>query len=528
MRRRALIGAIVASAMSALMGLGGVSYAEENVLRYVPATDLPTLDPSQTTATVVGDYGYLVFDTLFAMNSKLQPQPQMVDTFTVSDDKLTYTFTLRDGLKWHDGAPVKAEDCVASLNRFFKKDGQGTSLKDSMESLTAVDDKTFVMKLKQPYGLVLDTLAKINQVVPFMYPKRLAESDPEKPFADPIGSGPFKFDKASWKPGSQIVFVKNPDYVPRKEPQDLLSGGKVAKVDRIEWKIFSDNQTAVNALIAGEVDMMEQPASDSRSILRGTKGMVVEAREPGGWTIVIRFNSLNAPFNDAKARRAVAMIINQSEYLKTVAGPNEGKVCKSVFTCNSPYTSDIGTEAIGSGDVEKAKQLLKEAGYNGEKIVLLQPTDEVAINGFALVAAQELRSIGINVELAPSDWPTLVQRRSKKVPVSEGGWNIFITTSPPSSLATPAVNLPGISSCDTAWAGWPCDEKIEAVRKEFTLTADPAKRKELADAFQQRVLELATWVPGGQFLDFAAWRDVVTDVVIGPMSPLYGVSKKTP
>ena len=525
MPKRNFFAAALAVAFLAGTALAGPAFAQESVLKFVPSSDLPTLDPSQTTAKITGNMGFLVFDTLFAMDSNLVPRPQMVDNYTVSDDGLVYTFVLRDGLSWHDGTPVTAEDCVASLERFFAKDGMGATLKASTESLVAVDDKTFVLTLNAPYGLVLDVLAKVDQPIPFMYPKSLIGEDPNIPFTVPVGSGPYIYNAAESKPGIQLVFDRNEAYVPRSEPQDMLSGGKVAGTDRIVWTFIADRQTAANALMAGEVDFVEGPPADMLPILRADSNLEVAARDPRGELIVLRFNSLNPPFDNAKARQAFAMVVDQESYLQAAVAPGEGKECRSIYTCDSPYSTDVGTELIGSGDVEAARKLVEESGYGGEPIVLLQPTDLPTVNNFALIAAQELRSIGFNVELAASDWASIIQRRAKTEPQSEGGWNMFITTASGGLLDTPISNLPGKTNCEAAWAGWPCDEEAEAIKARFALTSDPAERHKIADEFQKRVYELMTFVPGGQYQLFDAWNVNVDNVVIGAASPLYGVTK---
>src|SRR5262249_26325570 len=159
----------------------------------------------------------------------------------------TYTFTLRDGLKWHDGQPVTPEDCIASIKRWGAKDSMAQKLLGFVASLDPVDAKTFKLVLKEPYGLVLETLGKPSSNVPFMMPKRVAETDPNSQIGDFIGSGPFIFKKDEWKPGDKTVYVKNPDYKPRSEAPSWLAGGKVAKVDRVEWLAIPDHQTAINA-----------------------------------------------------------------------------------------------------------------------------------------------------------------------------------------------------------------------------------------------------------------------------------------
>src|SRR3954453_14164008 len=210
-------------------------------------SDLRITDPIMTTAYITRDHGYMIYDTLLATDANFKIQPQMAD-WKISDDNLTYTFTLRDGLKWHDGTPVTAEDCLASLKRWSKVDGMGQKLMDFTASLEATDAKTITLKLKEPYGLVLDSIGKPSSRVAFMMPKRPPETPPDKQIPEQIGSGHFKFVQSEFQPGVKAVYVKNTDYAPRKEPSSWTSGGKVVKVDRVEWITMPDSQTAVNSL----------------------------------------------------------------------------------------------------------------------------------------------------------------------------------------------------------------------------------------------------------------------------------------
>ena len=264
-----------AIALSAVLAMPALA-AGPKTITAVMHSDLRVTDPIITTAYITRDHGYMVYDTLLATDSNFKIQPQMAD-WKVSDDKLTYTFTLRDGLKWHDGAPVTAEDCVASLQRWGKRDGMGQKLMNFVASIEATDAKTITLKLKEPYGLVLESIGKPSSVVPFMMPKRIAETPADKAIPEQIGSGPFKFVAAEFQPGVKAVYEKNKDYVPRKEPPSWASGGKVVKVDRVEWITMADAQTAVNALQSGDIDFMENPSFDILPVLAGNKDLKVEA-----------------------------------------------------------------------------------------------------------------------------------------------------------------------------------------------------------------------------------------------------------
>ena len=196
----------------------------DSVLRIVPHADLKNIDPIWTTAYITRNHGYMVYDTLFALDENLEVQPQMVADWSVSADGLTYRFGLRDGLAWHDGAPVTAADCVASIKRWSARDGMGQKLADATQDLRVIDDATFELELTAPYGLVLQSLGKISSNVPFMMPERHAETDPFEQIPEIVGSGPFIFVKEEWVPGAKVVYVKNPAYVPRSEPPSFAAG----------------------------------------------------------------------------------------------------------------------------------------------------------------------------------------------------------------------------------------------------------------------------------------------------------------
>ena len=515
--------------LSALMALfaAALPARAETVLRVVPHADLKNLDPIWTTAYITRNHGYMVYDTLFAVDENLKVQPQMVDAWEVSDDGLTYTFTLREGMTWHDGAPVTAEDCIASIERWGKRDGMGQKLMDFVEAMEASDDLTFTMKLKEPYGLVVDSLGKISSNVPFMMPKRLAETDAFEQVPEIVGSGPFKFVKDEWVPGSKVVYVKNEAYVPRNEPASGAAGGKVVKVDRVEWIYIPDPATAMNALINGEVDLWETPAVDMVPILKTNEDIKIEIIDPLGTQGWLRPNHLHPPFDNPKARQALLWAANQEEYLQAIVGdPALYKVCPAYFICGTPNETDIGTEALAAIDKEKAKELLKEAGYNGEKIILMQPTDIPVLNNASLVTAQMLRDIGMDVEVQAMDWSTLTSRRAEQKSPADGGWNIFHTYSTGADVTSPIANI-GISGGGTekAWFGWPTDAKTEELRDAYSRAGTDEEKKKIVEELQSRLFEVVPYVNYGQWFQPLAWRKDLSGVLVSPVPFFWNISK---
>ena len=520
--------AVVALVLS-LAPAAGRAEAPLKTLRFIPQADLRSIDPIWTTAYVTRNFAYLVFDTLFSLDKDFKPQPQMVDRWTASDDKLTYKFTLRDGLKWHDGQPVRAADCVASIERWGKRDPLGQKLIEAIGQIQAVDDRNFTISLKSPFPLILDALGKPSSNVPFMMPERFAKTDAYQQNSEAIGSGPFKFVKEEWVPGNKVVFVKNTDYLPREEAPSFAAGGKVAKVDRVEWLYIPDTTTAAAALNAGEADWYEQPPADLVPVFAANKDITVATVDPLGNHGVLRFNQLQPPFDNFKLREAVLNLVDQKDYMGAAAGdPKYWKTCAALFGCGTPFETNAGADALLKGpNPAKAKELIKEAGYKGEKIVLLSATDQPIVHGQALVTLDALRKAGFNVELQANDWGTLITRRTSKEPVEKNGWSIFHTWTSAPDFFSPAVNNLVRAGGDKAWFGWPTDDKIEALVDAWFKAPDLAAQKRLvADIQIEAYANNVPYVPTGQFVVPTAYRNNLDGIIIAPVVFLWNVEKK--
>ncbi|MCC8980791.1 ABC transporter substrate-binding protein [Bradyrhizobium acaciae] len=497
--------------------------AADKTITAVMHSDLRVIDPILTTAYITRDHGYMVYDTLVATDSNFKIQPQMAD-WKVSDDKLTYTFTLRDGLKWHDGTPVTAEDCVASLKRWAKVDGMGQKLMDFTASLEATDAKTITLKLKEPYGLVLDSIGKPSSRVAFMMPKRLAETPPDKPIPEQIGSGPFKFVQAEFQPGVKAVYVKNKDYVPRKEPASWTAGGKVVKVDRVEWVTMADAQTAMNALQSGDIDFLENPSFDTLSILEGDKDLKVDTLNKFGFQTLGRMNFLYPPFDNIKVRQAALMAINQKQVLDALVGnPKYYKTCVAFFICDTPFASEVGGEMLlKGGDMAAAKKALAESGYDGTPVVIMAPGDVTTLKAQPVVVAQQLRDAGFKVDLQATDWQTVVTRRASQKAPKDGGWNMFFTNWVSADVSNPIANLSiGGQGKNGGWFGWADDPKIEQLKDAFVRAPSLDEQKKIASDIQKEAYEQVIYIPLGQYQGPSAWRKSLSGVLDGPATPIF-------
>jgi peptide/nickel transport system substrate-binding protein len=521
---------VAALAVAASVGgmFGGIS-AEAQTIKAVMHSDVKILDPIWTTAYIQRNFGYMVWDTLFAMDEKFEVKPQMVDKYDVSADKLTWTFTLRDGLLWSDGKPVTSDDCIASIKRWAAKDSMGQKMMGSVAGFEKVDDKTFKMKMKEPYGLVLQSLGKPSSNVPFMMPKQTAETDPNTQIKveDVIGSGPFIFVANEWKPGEKVVFIKNTKYKPRAEPPSGLAGGKVVKVDRVEWIAMPDSQTQIAALQNGEIDMIEQPSTDLLPLLLKDKNVKLVEFNPLGNQYVMRFNQAFKPFDNAKIRHAVMVAFGQEDFLKaTIGDPKYYKVCKPVFICGTPLASDEGMADVLNQNSAKAKELLKEAGYDGTPVVLLQSTDLQVLTNLAPVAKQQLEAAGFKVDMQSSDWQSVVSRRAKKDTPDKGGWNLMLTSWVAADILNPVMAGFFNASCDKAMFGWPCDPQIEKMRDAFSKESDPAKQKQIAIDLQKYWVEHPTHVNLGQWYQPAVQRTSLDGMMTAPVPVFWNMTKK--
>jgi peptide/nickel transport system substrate-binding protein len=511
-----------------VLGLLAPAAAGAQTLKVAMGSDVKILDPIWSTAYIQRDFGYMVWDVLFALDDKLAVKPQMVETWEVSPDQLTWTFTLRDN-KWSNGQPVTSDDCIASIKRWAARDSLGQRMMAVVAGFEAVDARTFRMTMKEPYGLVLASLGKTSSSAPFMMPKKTAETPPTAQIKveDVIGSGPFVFKADEWKPGEKVVFTRNAMSIPRNGPPSGLAGGKVAKVDRVEWIWIPDPQTQVNALQNGEIDVIQAPPHDLLPLLAKDKSVKLFDSNPLGSQYEFRFNTLLKPFDNPKVRHAAMVAFGQEEFLKaTIGDPKYYKICKAPFVCGTPLGSDDGMQDVLNQNPVRAKELLKEAGYDGTPVVLLQATDVAAMANLAPVAKAQLEAAGFKVDIQPMDWQTLVARRTRKDPTDKGGWNALFTYSGAADILNPvAANLFN-ASCEKATYGWPCDAEIERLRNAFANETDPSKQRQIAMALQKHWVEAPTFVPLGQLYQPSALRTTIDGMLPAPATVFWNVTKK--
>lgn len=461
--------------------------------------DTSVYDPVVSGAWSTYHHAGLVYDTLFAVDMQRRSQPQMVDKYGVSDDRLTWTFELRDGLRFHDGTEVTTADVIPSIRRFTASGGSllgGAALIERVKDISAKDEKSFVIQFKEPFALVPDVLARNCYIMR----KKEAETDPKQKIDAVVGSGPFKFNLNEVRPGVQYVYDRNPDYVPRKEAPDGMAGGKVVKLDRVLVSVITDQQTGVAAVQAGELDIFEAPPPDLVDQLSQDNNLKVDVIYPGGFVGYVRFNFLQPPFDNAKCCQAMLHIVKQIDYLKAnFANSKYYRTCTAFLGCGTEFENDANTEWFKTApDYNQAKQLLKEGGYDGRPVVLLAGQDYFFSKNSGEILAAEMRKAGINVQIAAIDWAAINARVMSKAPADQGGWNLYVVASPTPDVISP-LTLRFAANGEKGAFGWPTNAKYESLRAKWADAATIEERKKLAREMQEiawnfvPLLQLGAW-----------------------------------
>ena len=517
MKRRQFLATASAIAVAAPYVARAQSAAK--ILKFIPESDVTVLDPVWTTATVTHHHGYAVFDTLYGQDDSFAMQLQMLAGQSVENDGKLWRLTLRDGLKFHDGTKVLARDAVASIKRFAARDAFGRALMDATDELSAASDKEIQFRLKQPFPLLPNALGKSGTAMPAIMPERLASTDPNKAITEMVGSGPYRYNAAARVVGASVIYDKFADYIPRADGTPSFSAGpKIAYYDRIEWHIIPDSGTAASAIINNEVDWWQQPDADLLAKLRAQNFLTVAPMDPAGATAVMRFNHLYPPFNNPAIRRALLGAINQDDYMLASAGEDRSiwKDHVGVFSPDTPMANQAGIEVLtGKRDLDAVARAIKQAGYNGDKIVVLGATDQNYQYAQTLVGVDMLKRVGFNVDFISTDWGTVVQRRANKSPPDKGGWNIFFTSLNGTNNFDPASHLGIRGNGDGAWFGWPTAPRLEELRRDWFAARDLDEQKRVCIEIQKQFWIDVPYIPLGTIYQPTVYNRKITGVRSG-------------
>ena len=522
MKRRAFIAGAAATALARPAIAGGTTS-----LQFVPQANLTSLDPVWTAATVSRNFALMVYETLYGRDINYVPQPQMVEGHVIDDDGKRWTMRLRDGLLFHDGTPVLARDCVASLQRWLKRDLAATIFAPRVAAIEAPDDRTLVWRLHKPFPTLPAFLSKA-QPQPVIVPARLAATDPYTQLTEIVGCGPFRFMADEYVSGSHAAFARFERYAPRQEPPSYAAGGHHVKLDRVEWRIIPDPATAANALTTGEVDWLELPQPDLVPMLKRQSGVNTGLLDIYGTVGHLRPNHIQGPTANAGVRRAMVAAINQQDEMIATMGedPAMWRVPMGYFVPRSKSANAAGMEAVTRRrSADEIKAMLDQAGYAAERIVFLHPTDQLAYNALSTVAVDSFRKVGLNIDDQLVDWGTILQRRNSKAPLDKGGWSMFPGGAPGGDLVDPLIEGIVRSNGAQAWVGWPDDPHLEAVYEAWIDATADTERRALEREYQAAAFNSVPTIPLGQYLPQAAWRSNVTGLLQGSAPVFWGVEK---
>ncbi len=526
-RRSVLAGLAAGSSLLALPRLG--RGAERLVLKFIPQADLAILDPIWTTAYVTRNHGLMVFDTLFGIDGQFRPRLQMLESASEEENGRLWRLRLREGLWFHDGEPVRAADCIASITRWGARDAFGQALLAATDRMTAVDDRTFLIRLTRPFPLLPDALGKAASSIPAIMPERLARTDPFSAVTEMVGSGPYRFKADERVPGALVVYERFERYRPREEgTPDWLAGPKVARFDRVEWHVIPDPATAAAALQSGEVDWWEQPSFDLLPLLAAHPDIEVVQLDPTGFPSMLRFNHLWPPFDNPEIRRALLGAVSQSDEMIAVAGtdPSRYRTPVGFFPPASPMASDAGLDVLTAPrDLARVKAAIQAAGYRGEKVVALLATDFPVLNAMGVVGIDMLQHAGLNVEVVATDWGSVVQRRAKQDAPEAGGWSVFFTSFSGLDQFSPANHVGLRGNGKAAWFGWPTAPKLEALREQWFAAHDLAAQQELCRAIQLQAFQDVPYLPLGLYYQPTAHRRDLVGLLHG-MPLFWNVERK--
>ena len=517
------------AATATLLAAPAIARAGDSaVIRFTPEADLAVLDPIWTTASQSSQHGYLVYDTLWGVDDQYRPQPQMLEGHVVEEDGKSWRLTLRDGLAFHDGTKVLGRDCVASVQRWAKRDTFGQALLAATDAISAPDDKTILIRLKYPFP-VADAIGKSSGNMCAIMPERIASTDAFTQIKETVGSGPYRFLPNDRIAGAKVAYARNPAYVPRPSGTPSgIAGPKIAHFDRVEWNIIPDAATSVGALQRGEIDWLLTPDADLVDSLKSSKGVTVKVNSPTGSISTMRFNQLQPPFDNPAMRRAFFPSIVQSDYMIAMNGDDRSRWRDGVgyFCPGLPMANDAGMAALtGPRSTDATKRALEQAGYKGEKIVLLGPADVPYAKILADVTADLYKRVGLNLDYQVMDWGTLVQRRAKMDPVEKGGWSVFQTNWPGPDQANPAVNVFLRGNGKDAAPGWASSPKIEAMRDQWLRTTDLDAQKTLARDIQLQAFQDVPYIPLGQMITPTAFRSDLTGMLPGSVPVFWNIRR---
>ena len=392
-------------------------------LRYASGVGLKFLDSQHTTAGVTADANQMAYEGLFHSDLEEIQQPMLVDNFAITDGGLKWTLKLREGINFHNGEPLTAQDIIGSFTRVWDKASQWRSVRESfIDSFEAADDNTLVLQLKKPTQAVMIALSRNQPFPPYAIPKSIWSLPQSEPAQEVIGTGPYMFEE--WRIGDRWSLVRYDDYKPSSLPTSGMAGRHVAFADRVVWIEIPDDASQVAALETGQVDIIPQAPGDFVDRLLKNRDIQVVG-EPERNLIGVWLNNIRPPFDDVRARRAVLMAYPATDAMFAAFGPPiSWTTSGSIFYCFSEWATELGAEDYDSRNVEGARALIEEAGLTGTEVTMMVSTSHPPMEAAGRIFKDMLEEIGLVPDYQAQEWASLVSKRG-----DPDKWDLFTTWS---------------------------------------------------------------------------------------------------
>jgi peptide/nickel transport system substrate-binding protein len=479
------------------------------VLRVGMIGEPPTLDQHATTAVITREIGINMFEGLYALDAKYQPVPLLAEGQDVADGGKRYTIRLRKDVKFHNGKPLTSADVVASLTRWGATASTGKAIFKNVEGVEAKGPNAVEIRLKEPSGTLLTVLAQVDSAAA-IYPKEIIDATAAGPLKEFVGTGPFKF--VEHKPDRHIKLARFDGYVPRAEAASGLAGKRAALVDELLFMPVPDYATRQAGMVTGEYDYIQQVKPDQYERIKASPGVEPVVVKPYGWATVV-FNLKQGVMTDKRLRQAVQAAVDVEPALLAGLGHKDFyRVDPGLFFRELPWHSKAGGELYNVHDKEKARRLLKEAGYAGQPIRWIVTTEYEHHYKPAVVIKSQLEEVGFKVDLQVSDWATVVQRRNKPEV-----WDAFSTA----FVFVPEPSTSAQVLCD--WPGWWCNPEKDALLQQMQRELDPKKKLALWEKVQTIFYADAARLKIGDYFRLDARRKDVQGYEPGPYMHFWNV-----
>ena len=490
--------------LSPAMALEAARYGGD--LKVVAQASIKSLDCDFTGAYVCGSVHLHYQEGLLAYDDDFNPRPQLIESWEVSDGGTLYTFKLREGPTFHQlGRHITSDDSIASFGRWMKRHAAGKSLSRVLadDGLTKIDDRAFQVQLTQPYGALISHLGMLRGRN-IQWPEDIAMMEPTEDVGvdNYIGTGPYELE--NWEVGNRVILKRYEDYVPRSDPHSNFAGSQIPYADRIIWLEIPAEETKIAGLKTGEWDIVDGASLDFFPEMDAHPDIAVALDKPGKAS-QLGINHDKWPTSEKKFRQGIMAALNTAEFMAAL-GPEElWTLCATTFHCGTPLESHEGDDRYNQNNLELARQLIKESGYNGEPLLHMNPNDYGTITPLGPVFKKQMAEVGVNIELPGMDWATLISRIGDLE-----YWHFFSTWGGFYGIHDPITDGNVNGSSRTGFY----NERMVELSEEYAAAMDPKERRRIVSEIEDIYWDEVPALRLGQFFLTTPYRKWVKNFTV--------------